>query len=215
MTDPARDPRVDAYIAAREPFARPILEALRARVHAACPGVIETIKWSMPFFDYHGRPLANMAGFKAHASFGFWRHGEVAETGTDPKAAMGRFGRLTSVDDLPPEAEFATMVTKAAAMIGAAPAAPRPRKHPKPEIRTPAELTDVFRLDAAARGQWEALAPSCRREYAEWIEDAKRPETRSRRVATALAQIAEGRKLNWKYEKAERPGSTSASNPIS
>ncbi len=44
------DPRVDAYIARSAAFAQPVLLHLRATVHAACPGVQETIKWGMPFF---------------------------------------------------------------------------------------------------------------------------------------------------------------------
>ncbi|MCH7863025.1 MAG: DUF1801 domain-containing protein, partial [Proteobacteria bacterium] len=99
----ASDPRVDAYIESRAAFARPILQWIRARFHAAVPEVEETIKWSHPFFTLGGRPFANMAAFQAHASFGFWNR-QDNETGREGEA-MGQFGRIASLDDLPGAAE--------------------------------------------------------------------------------------------------------------
>ena len=106
------DPRTDAYIEKQAEFAKPILHHLRARMHAACPEVVETVKWSRPFFDYKGHPLAIMSGFKAHASFGFWR-GDAVTTGQEGEA-MGQFGRLTSIADLPDDVEFDEMIRAAA-----------------------------------------------------------------------------------------------------
>src|SRR6185503_20000460 len=101
----SRDPRIDAYIARQADFARPILEHLRETVLAACPEAEETLKWSMPNFLYRGKILANMAAFKAHAAFGFWRSSEVlGETGAE-RESMGQFGRLTSIGQLPPPEE--------------------------------------------------------------------------------------------------------------
>jgi uncharacterized protein YdeI (YjbR/CyaY-like superfamily) len=192
------DPRIDAYIAARADFARPILQHIRARVHAACPDVEETIKWSMPFFVYRGRPFANMAAFKEHASFGFWNRAGMA-TGQEGEA-MGQFGRLTAIADLPPDAEFDALIQEAAAKSEAGEGPRRGTKPAKPEAEVPPELATALVEDVAANATFTAFSPSCRREYCEWIADAKRPETRAKRVAEAIGWMREGKKRNWKYE---------------
>ncbi len=200
MAEPTHDPRVDAYIAAARPFARPILERLRAMVHAADPHAVETIKWSMPFFVHRGRTLCHMAGFKQHAAFGFWRGSGVVEDGI--AGAMGQFGRLTSLADLPDEAAFTALAMEAVARAEAGPAAaPRAVKPPRPPAETPPELTAHFAADAVARTMWEGFPPGRRREYAEWIEEAKRPETRAKRVAQACGWIGEGKRRNWQHER--------------
>jgi hypothetical protein len=105
-----RDPRVDAYIADAAPFARPILRHLRKVVHAACPDVVETIKWRMPFFTYHGL-FCYMAAFRQHCGFGIWRGSQVVKksAGTLPKS-MGNFGRITKVADLPASRSITTFL---------------------------------------------------------------------------------------------------------
>ena len=52
-----------------------------------------------------------------------------------------------------------------------------------------------------AAAAYAAFSPSCKREYAEWIAEAKRPETRERRIAQAVEWIAEGKQRNWKYQE--------------
>lgn len=195
----SRDPRIDAYIARQADFARPVLEHLRAAVHRACPEAEETLKWSMPNFLYKGKILANMAAFKAHASFGFWRAGDVVgDTGAD-RDSMGQFGRVTAVADLPPPAELDAMIRKAMAVIDTgAPA--RPKKPPKPELAAPEDLRAALDSSPKAAATFDTFAPSCRREYVEWVVEAKRPETRAKRVAQAVEWMAEGKKRNWKYE---------------
>lgn len=120
------DPRVDAYIAAAQAFARPLLEQLRANVHGARPGLQETIKWGMPFFMYGGRNLCHMAAFKAHCAFGFWQGSDIVDTGKAGQA-MGQYGRLAGLADLPPAAELQAAVREAVAKIDALPP-PRPRR---------------------------------------------------------------------------------------
>ena len=194
------DPRVDAYIARQADFARPILEHLRRILHEAGPELEETIKWSMPHFTHEGRLFAGMAAFRKHATFTLWHARDVlGETGAE-RDAMGQFGRLTSIEDLPPEAELKEIVRKAAEVAQAGPA-PRPKKQPKPEAETPADLASALAADDAARATFEAFPPGCRRDYVEWVVAAKRPETRARRVAQAVQWMAEGKRRNWKYEK--------------
>jgi len=193
----ARDSRVDTYIEGRAEFARPILSWIRERFHAAVPAVEETIKWSHPFFTLDGKPLANMASFKAHASFGFWNR-QGNETGKEGEA-MGQFGRIESLDDLPPAEEVERLIREAAALLREAKPV-RPRAAPKPEADVPPELAEALAADDAAAASFNAFPPGCRREYCEWIAEAKRPETRAKRVAEAVAWMREGKRRNWKYE---------------
>lgn len=201
----AGDPRIDAYIAAAEPFARPILEHLRALVHEACPEVEETLKWRMPTFVAHGAILCTMAAFKQHAAFGFWRHAEVIggePPGDDGDKGMGSFGKLTSIRDLPPKTRLRALLEQAAALnaSGAKPARVA-KTAPKPLPTVPPDLRAALKAAPAASATFDAFAPSHRREYLEWILDAKRADTRARRIAQAVEWLSEGKSRNWKYER--------------
>ncbi len=195
------DPRVDAYIAKSAEFARPILRHLRALVHEACPQAEETIKWRMPTFVHHGI-LCGMAAFKAHATFGFWRRGltdEIAKTGVDADAAMGSLGRITSLKELPSDRAMLGYIRKAAKLNEAgAPARPKPQ--PKAALPVPKDLAAALKQNAKAGKAFADFSPSARREYIEWITEAKRPETREVRLKTTIQWVASGKRRNWKYE---------------
>ena len=200
------DPRIDAYIAARADFAGPILRHLRARIHAVCPQVEDTIKWGMPFFAVGGRPLANMAAFKAHASFGFWDRNALLSTkefealAAKDREGMGVYGRLESLADLPDQDALDAQIREAVARIESGERPKRAAKPPKPEAEVPAALAEALAGDAVASKTFTDFPPSCRREYCEWIAEAKRPETRDKRVADTIAWLREGKRRNWKYE---------------
>lgn len=193
------DPRIDSYIEGKADFARPILRHLRAAVHRACPDVEETIRWSMPSFGYKGQILCQMAAFKAHAAFGFWRSKDV--TGKDASDGMGEFGKLASVADLPGDAALDALIGKAMALIDSGTKAPRPVKHARPELTMPADFAAALAANGAAQAAYDRFPPGARRDYLEWIIEAKRPETRASRIAQAVEWIAEGKRRNWKYEK--------------
>jgi hypothetical protein len=181
------DPRVDGYIAKSNEFARPILEFVRDAVHEACPDVTETIKWGMPFFEYHGI-VCQMAGFKAHCGIHFWNSSAI----TGDKTPW--WDRIESYDALPPKKELVSLVRKAAQLNadGVKPVRKKPAK--KPPFEVPAELVAALAKNKKARVSFEAFPPSHRRAYAEWISEAKRPETRERRVLQAVERIAEGKR---------------------
>lgn len=203
------DPRIDAYIAKSKPFAQPILIHLRELVHKACPSVVETIKWSRPFFEYNGVIFANMSAFKEHCSFGFWGQ-EIAAVLRDAKllepGAMGSLGRITSIDDLPANKQMLTLLRQAAAFIESgqytSPIAARHKvaKAPAPAVEAPPEFTKALKANKQASAAFAAFSPSCKREYIEWIADAKRAETRDKRIHTAIEWISEGKQRNWKYQ---------------
>lgn len=200
------DPRIDAYIAGKAAFARPILAHLRARIHAVCPHVEETIKWSMPAFMVGGRPLANMAAFKAHASFGFWDRNallsakEFEALAVKDREGMGLYGKLESLADLPDQDRLDAQIREAVARIESGERPKRAAKPPKPEAEVPPALAAALAGDALANKTFTDFPPSCRREYCEWIADAKRPETRDKRIADTIVWLREGKRRNWKYE---------------
>jgi uncharacterized protein YdeI (YjbR/CyaY-like superfamily) len=200
---------VDAYLATVAPFALPVLEHLRELVHKGCPEVEETIKWSRPFFVYRGAILGNMSAFKEHCSFGFW--GEeigavLREAKVVQKDGMGSLGRITSVKDLPSDKLMLGWIRQAAGFVAdgtyTSPIAARRSvvKAPKAAPEIPAEFTAALKKDKKAAAVFAAFSPSCKREYVEWIADAKRPETREKRIATAVEWIGEGKQRNWKYQ---------------
>lgn len=198
---PATDPRVDAYIDKQAAFAQPILRHLRAVVHAACPDAAEAMKWGMPFITYNSKNLCNMAGFKAHVAFGFWHDGVAKEVLADSgsEAAMGQFGRITALSDLPDDAVIAALVAKAMALIDAG-KKPRQNAKPRAPLEIVAEFQSAIDANAEAANVWAGFAPGKVRDYAEWISEAKRPETRAKRIAQAVEWIAEGKERHWKYK---------------
>ena len=200
-----KDPRIDAYIAKAPAFAKPILKHLRKVVHAGCPEVEETIKWSMPHFDHKGI-LAGMAAFKQHCAFGFWKGSLVIDDGrAAEKTAMGSFGCIKSLADLPNEKTLVGYVKKAAALNEAgikAPGRTQPRK--REPLAVPPDFTAALKKNAKARKTFDAFASSKQRDYLEWVTEAKREETRRERLATSIEWLAEGKARHWKYAPAKK-----------
>lgn len=195
-----RNPRVDQYIADAAPFARPILAHLRHVVHAACPAVAEEIKWSMPFFVYGGN-LCHMAAFKAHCAFGFWRSKEIAGLShATGEPAMGSFGRIGSLDDLPAKRPLTTFI-KAAMKLNEGESKPVRATAKRATLTMPTDFASSLAVHADAAKRFAAFSPSGKYDYLEWILDAKRESTRASRIATAIEWIAEGKQRHWKYQK--------------
>lgn len=197
---PAIDPRIDAYISESPEFAQPILTYLREAIHAACPDVEETMKWSRPHFEYKGL-LCGMSAFKACCGFGFWR-GALMFPGMSEREAMGCFGRITAVKDLPSKKELAGLVKRAMQLNEEGATAPARAKPAKPRaLIVPDFFQAALNARAAALENFEAGSTSFKREYVDWIEGAKTEPTRERRMAQAIDWIAEDKGRNWKYEK--------------
>lgn len=193
------DPRIDAYIAKSADFAKPILQRLRDIVHEACPDVEETVKWGMPSFLYAGGILCGMAAFKQHVSFGFWKHALVMDNAE--RDGMGSFGKITKPSDLPSKRELIALIRKAMRLNEQGAKAPAARRAatPKPPQQPPGELLDALKKNRKASAAFAAFSPSQQREYTEWISEAKREETRQRRLEQAIEWIAEGKPRHWKY----------------
>jgi uncharacterized protein YdeI (YjbR/CyaY-like superfamily) len=190
-----KDPRIDAYIKKAQPFARPILKHLRKLVHKACPDVEETIRWGSPFFDRKG-VICLMASFKQHAVFGFWK-GKLL-FGKEHKGAMGHFGRLMSIQDLPSDKETIGYIKKAVELNERGVQKKRtPRGAQK--VTVPADLKAALAKNGKARKTFENFSYSHKKEYVDWITDAKREETRQKRLKTTIQWLSQGKPQNWRY----------------
>jgi uncharacterized protein YdeI (YjbR/CyaY-like superfamily) len=197
-----RSERVDGYIARSAEFAQPILTHLREVVHAACPDVEETWKWSFPHFMYKGI-LCSMAAFKEHCAFGFWKGSLIVEQdGTSAEPAMGQFGRITKLSDLPSKKVLTGYIKQAMKLNDEgvkSPTRSKP-KDPRPkEVVVPGDLAAALQASAAALATFEKFSPTNKREYVDWITEAKTEATRSRRLEQAIEWMAEGKPRNWKY----------------
>ena len=193
-----KNPRVDEYIARAPAFAKPILVEIRDRVHAACPDVEETIKWRQPSFEYKGL-MCGMAAFKEHCVFGYWKAPLVPGAAAEGANAMGYRDKITSVADLPSKSAFRAHVRKAMALNEAGITVERPVRERKPEIVVPADFAAAVKKNKKAQGTFDKFSPSHRREYIEWVIEAKTDATRAKRLQQTVEWLAEGKPRNWKY----------------
>jgi uncharacterized protein YdeI (YjbR/CyaY-like superfamily) len=199
------DPRIDEYINKAQPFARPILEHIRRLVHKACPEVQETIKWGMPSFEYKG-PFIGMAAFKAHAVFGFWKakllkdpKNYLGDRAADGGEAMGHGGRLTKVSDLPPDKAMLDFIKQAKKLNDEGVKLPAKEKKAKAPLKVPPYFLTAIRKNKKALNTFENFSYSNKKEYVQWITEAKTEATREQRLETAVEWMAEGKVRNWKY----------------
>jgi uncharacterized protein YdeI (YjbR/CyaY-like superfamily) len=203
---PETDSRVDAYIEKAAPFAKPVLLKLRKLIFQACPDVKETIKWSFPNYELHGSVLCNMASFREHCAFGFWK----ASLLSDPEGilqvknrnAMGHLDRIGSVKDLPADRILIAYIKEAALLNKNKIKVIRPKATPKKELPVPKALAVALKKNKKAAAFFEEFSSSARREYTEWITEAKTEETLNKRLATTIEWLAEGKSRHWKYKKA-------------
>ena len=195
------DPRVDAYIKKSAPFAQPILLHLRKLVHAAVPDVEETMKWSSPHFDYKGI-FCGMSAFKQHVGFGFWKAALMKDVlpGSGMSAA-GQFGKILSLDDLPSDKELTRIIKVAKKLNDDEVKAPPMRKGPRPALTPPRDLIAALSKNKKAKSTFDGFAPGQRRDYVEWVIEAKQAATREKRIKTAVEWMAEGKVRHWKYAR--------------
>lgn len=198
------DSKVDQYILKSAPFARPILEHIRGLVHATCPDVEESIKWQFPCFSYCGEILCHMAAFKQHCTMGFWKMKIMDDPNgifvNDPKAAMGNLGKITAVSDLPSEKILKKYLKQAMKLNEQGIKVEKVKPDPKKEIKIPEYFLTVLKKNKIAYKEFQAFSYSQRKEYVQWIEEAKTEATREKRMNTAVEWIEEGKGRNWKYE---------------
>jgi uncharacterized protein YdeI (YjbR/CyaY-like superfamily) len=200
-----RDKRIDAYIKNSADFAKPVLNHLRELVHKACPDVAETIKWGFPNFEYKG-VLCSMAAFKEHCAFNFWK----VKLMNDPynilekeeRTGMGVLGRIKSISELPKDKIFLSYIKEAVRLNDEGVKIQRkPAAKEKKELSIPDYFMKALKKDKKALKTFENFSYSHKKEYVEWVTEAKTEETRNKRLSTAVEWMAEGKGRNWKYVK--------------
>ena len=198
-----KEKAIDTYIAKSADFAKPILTHIRELVHKACPDVEEKMKWSFPHFDYKGEMMCSMAAFKQHAAFGFWKASlmkdKVLVENAKSETAMGHLGRLTSVKDLPSDKKILAWVKEAMALNDKGIKVAKPKPAEKKELVIPNYFTAALKKNKKALETFEGFPYSKKKDYVEWLTEAKTEETRNKRMATALEWLAEGKARHWKY----------------
>jgi len=200
----SRDPRVDAYIAKSPEFARPILAHVREVVHAAVPEVVEEMKWSAPAFTHKGI-LCIIASFKQHCAINFWKGSLILGDEDRGTMSAGQFGRITTLADLPPDEELAGYLREARRLNDEGVKDPAREKKPAPaekkELPVPEDFAAALDANPAARATFDGFSPSKRKDYLEWLIEAKTEATRKKRLDTSVEWLAEGKARMWKYEK--------------
>lgn len=197
--------QIDDYILKAQPFAQPILHHLRKLIHDACPQVEEKIKWGMPCFDYHGI-MCNFASFKQHCTFGFWKAALMKDQSLMENAAkensMGHLGRITDIKLLPSDRKINAYIKEAMLLNEKGIKVQRIKNNKAIDQESePEYMLKALRSDKKVLANYESFSPSCKREYIEWVTEAKTELTRTKRLQQAILWIKEGKKRNWKYEK--------------
>ena len=201
------NPKVDNYIAKAADFAKPVLEHFRAVVHRASPNITESIKWGVPSFDYKGKMMCSLAAFKGHCAMGFWLGGQISalkpylEKATEAASEFGRIANIKSIEDLPKDMDLVAAVKEAIQLIDAGVTMKRAPAKKAAELPIPEALMKALGKNKKAKAVFEGFAPSHRKEYIQWINEAKTEATRDRRIATTIEWVSEGKGRNWKYER--------------
>jgi uncharacterized protein YdeI (YjbR/CyaY-like superfamily) len=198
------DNRIDAYIAKSADFAKPILQHIRKVVHEASTLITENIKWGMPFFEYKGT-LCQMAAFKQHCAFGFWKASRLNDPdhllNPGEEAAAGSFGRVNSIADLPAEAVLKEFILQAMELNESGVKISKPKATAeKKELVVPDYFIHVLNENPVAKEAFEKFSYSHKKEYLQWITEAKTDATRQKRMEQAMEMMSEGKSRNWKYQ---------------
>lgn len=197
-------PTFDEYISGCAEFAQPILLHLRKLIHQNCPGIEEKIKWNFPCFVYKGTNLVYMAGFKQHATFGFWLADHMSDSRKvfikEEKSGMGNFGKLTSLSDLPSDEIIAEYLYEAMQLHDQGVKHTVRKSTPTKKFAIHPAFQEALSKNNLLK-QFETFSPSNQNDYAEWISDAKTETTQNKRMIQALEWISEGKPRNWKYMK--------------
>ncbi|MBI1222743.1 MAG: hypothetical protein GC180_09090 [Bacteroidetes bacterium] len=202
----AKVKNTEDYIEQAAAFAQPVLRHLQFLVHATIPAVEEQIKWNFPCFIYKGKILCHMAAFKGHCAFGFWLAplmndpSEILEK-RDEGSAMGQLGKISSFQDLPDDAILKAYLLEAASLIDEGKTLPKKEAVPKKDIDMHPAFRKALEKHPLAMEAFQNMSASHQREYLLYIDEAKKEETKIRRIEKSIALLLDGLDLNSSYRK--------------
>jgi len=179
-------------------FQKEYCNHLRKLIHKAMPDVKEDWKWG-PNFNVNGM-VCGVWGFKDHVKLVFFKGSAMKDTyklfnqGKENEGNRSiNFSSADKIDD-----KKIIEYLKEAAEINR-----KGIKLVKKEIKVvmPAILVKALNKDKASKTYFESLAPSHRRDYADYISQAKQEETQLRRLDKVMEMLTDKRTLNDKYMK--------------
>jgi hypothetical protein len=191
--------RINLYIAELPDWQRKHLVRVRQLIHSTEERIEEAWRGNAPHFDHQGS-LIGMHAFKSCVSIWFHKgaslkdgHGLFKLTEKDAEREVRKY-KIHEGESINEKA-FLDLL-KQALKVNAAQAGGAETKPTSRALVVPSDMEQVLRKDEQAWAQWEGLAASHKREYVEWITDAKQDETRKRRLAKALEMIRDGQAKN-------------------
>ena len=115
---------------------------------------------------------------------------------------MGHFGKITSLQDLPSDAIIKSYIKEAMALNDADVKLPKSKKViAETKLIIPEYFQKRLNKNKIAKATFEKMPPSHKKEYLQWIPEAKTETTREKRISTTLEWLEEGKSRNWRYEK--------------
>ncbi|MCB0792148.1 MAG: DUF1801 domain-containing protein [Flavobacteriales bacterium] len=196
--------RINSHIAEQDEWKRRLMVRLRQLIHQVDPGIEETWRWNGPHFDRNGI----MLGMSAHKTcVSIWFHKgallkdprRLFEPLEKDEAKGMRVYKLKESDAIDEKAF--TELVKQAVKLNEDGVKLSEAKPARKTLVVPPELESVLKKDQHAMTNWEGFSYSKKKDYIEWVTDAKREETRKRRIAQAFQLIRDGLALNERYEK--------------
>jgi uncharacterized protein YdeI (YjbR/CyaY-like superfamily) len=196
---------IDNYISKSAGFAKPVLRYLRKLVHDTCPDSEEKMKWGMPYFDYKGEMMCSMAAFKQHAVFSFWKAAlmkdKILLENARSEVAMGHLGKITSLKDLPSDKKVIAWIKEAMKLNDEGKKLIKAKPVTQKELIIPDYFITAVKKNKKAWATFNDFSLAAKKEYLQWVTEAKAEATRNKRLLHSIEWMAEGKKRNWKYEK--------------
>lgn len=189
---------ITAYIEKATPEFKEVMIALRSVLNNPNFDIKEDWKWGAPNFNNEGM-ICWLAHFRNHVGMNFFKGTLIKDKYnlfTHYREEKGnRQLKFSDINQIIPE-QIEYYIEEAIKLNQ------ENIKVVKKEIDTslPLDLETELNNNPKAKMFFESLAPSYKRDYIEWIEEAKREATRTKRLATTMEWLSEGKKKNWKYE---------------
>ncbi|MEO9802317.1 MAG: YdeI/OmpD-associated family protein [Reichenbachiella sp.] len=197
--NPDASKKIDAYLTTVSSEHRPVLELIRKTVNAVDDRIQEDWKWRAPCFSLEGL-VCWFVAFKSHVGLNFFKgaliediHNAFVESEDEDKG--NRMIHFKSIDEVKVKV-IQDYVKQAVLLNEQGIKIDFPKRK---TLETPDYLIEALNKNKKAKDVFESFTDAQRKDYIEWLVEAKREETRNKRMTQAIEWIAEGKTRNWKY----------------